>query len=143
MTTLEHPGLLLPVFRRQILWLLLTGIAQVVWAVAVFFVSVGPPVWLRSMSSPTFLPGIIYSLYSGTVALYLLICTGLAHLLASRGWLRMAFLASVLPGPGVLFGVIQIFPAFVALRHLGDARWENFFHWMEKRNRLTGRPPSA
>lgn len=143
MTTLEHPGSLLPVFRRQIWWLLITGSLQVVWAVSVFFVSIVPPIWLRSMSSPTFLPGIIYALYSGTVALYILVCTGLAFMLASRGWLRMAFIASVLPGPGVLFGVIQIFPAFVAMRRLGEPRWENFFHWMEKRNRLTGRPPSA
>ncbi len=142
MTTLEHPGTLLPVFRRQILWLLATGTLQLLWAAAVFVVSILPPIWLRSMSTPTFLPGIIYALYSGTVALYLLVCTGLAHLLASRGWLRMAFFASVLPGPGILFGVVQVFPAFVALRRLGETRWENFFHWMEKRNRLTARPPS-
>lgn len=128
----QHPAALRPELRRITRALLLMGGFGALWSAGVFVFSVRPPAFLSAFSHPLFHPGIIYSWYSCLHAFYVLLAVGLAHFLASRGWLRAAALACVIPGPGFLFGLAFILPASRIYRRLGAPEWKQFFEWKNR-----------
>lgn len=132
-TVLEHPAAARPEFLRIAGTLTALSILQIVWAALIFYASTsaaGP------FADIPFSPGVVYSSYSGVHALYTLLGVLLSVLVRSRRWMRAAALACAVPGPGVLFGLVQVPVGVFLFRRLGQKRWEQFFQWHES----IGRP---
>lgn len=129
----EHPALYIPVFRRYIRVLLVSGLLQYIWCIGLFAISVNPPDYLlEDPSHKSFHAGVVYSIYSGLHCSYMLICVFFSWFLGSRGWLRAAFFANAIPGPGALFGLIQLYPCYRIYKHLDQLHWKVFFDWYAK-----------
>ena len=130
----EHPSIYLEDYKKYFSWLLLSAIAQIIWTSVVFYYSVAPPEILKPYSNPNWHPGVLYSVYSGLHAGYVLVCLLLGSFLYSRGWIRAAAFASLIPGPGFLFGIFTILPAAIVFYNLGKPHWKIFFAWRDRSN---------
>ena len=133
-----HPAALLPAYRQMLFRLAVMSIAGALWACTVFYFSVRPPGWLVNffgLSSATpFVPGVLYSWYACMHSFYVGLGVALSHSLVSRGWLRAAACGAMLPGPGALFGLVQLVPAFRIFRALARTEWKIFFEWRHRAN---------
>ncbi|MCB1324255.1 MAG: hypothetical protein KDK35_03480 [Leptospiraceae bacterium] len=139
----RHPALLWPEYKRHAFTLLGFGAAGLGWSALVFYFSLQPAEWLRSPGHPHFLPGILYSWYGTMHGFYIMLGVGLSHFLASRGWLRAAAIGSMVPGPGFLFGILQIAPAYRIFRRLGEREWLRFFEWRMRSEHLHAEGPES
>lgn len=108
------------------------------WALAILYFSTRPPAFAAHIISPHFDPGIVYSIYSGVHALYVIIGASFSVLLRSRGWIRASAFASAVPGPGVLFGLIQVVPAILIFRQVQGPQWDSFFKWLMREDSSGG-----
>ncbi len=128
-----HPAILRPLYRRYILLLLLIAASGFFWGLSLFIASLALPnlfvsdlqIFPFSVVSPSV--RIIYSWCSMLHALYVALTVLLAHLLASRRWLRVSAFAALLPGPGLLFSLLQIPIALIIFYRLKQALWQDFF----------------
>ncbi len=132
----EHPALLAPAYRRAVRRLLWMAAAGTVWACAVFYVSVRPPAWLPVLADqPTpIMPVVLYSWYACMHSFYIALSVFLSHMLISRGWLRAAAIAALVPGPGFLFSLPQLIAAARIYRAAGRPEWKKFFEWRHRAN---------
>ena len=127
----RHPSFYLPEYRGHRRWLVIHALAQMVWAVLVFYFSMKPNEFLR----PSFPPGAVYAFYSFLHAGATVIGVVLGNYLASKAWLRAAALGNAVPGFGVFFGLFQIYPAWKLYRNLGQKHWDDFFQWRDRTSR--------
>ncbi|MCR9144881.1 MAG: hypothetical protein NXI24_21770 [bacterium] len=132
----EHPAVLGAAYRRAARQLLLMAAAGTVWAFAVFYWSVSPPTWLPlpAGAETPFMPGVLYSWYACMHSFYIALGVFLCHMLISRGWLRAAAFAAMVPGPGFLFSLPQIVSAVRIYRAAGRNEWKKFFEWRHRAN---------
>jgi hypothetical protein len=132
----EHPAVLGAAYRRAARRLLLMAAAGTLWSLIVFYFSVRPPAWvpvLAGLKTP-FVPGVLYSWYACMHSFYIALSVFLCHMLISRGWLRAAAFAAMIPGPGFLFGLPQWIPAAQIYRAAGRSDWKKFFEWRHRVN---------
>ena len=133
---LRHPALLLNRYHLYVAWFAATAAIQMGWAVCVLYVSTRRPDIVPYSGMVTFQPGIVYAAYSGMQSFFLGAAIFLCWFLNSRGWLRAAAFASMIPGLGILFGAVQILPGLLIFRALRAQPWIHFFAWRERQ--LTG-----
>ncbi|MBL8018465.1 MAG: hypothetical protein JNM27_02270 [Leptospirales bacterium] len=119
-------------------FLIVTAGLQMLWALAILYFSTRPPAFAAHIISPHFDPGIVYSIYSGVHALYVIIGASFSVLLRSRGWIRASAFASAVPGPGVLFGLLQVVPAILIFRKVQGPQWDSFFKWLMREDSSGG-----
>ena len=70
----QHPSVYLEDYRKYVNWLLSGALLQLIWAATIFYYSARPPEFLRGESHPYYMPGILYSAYSGLQGTWILIC---------------------------------------------------------------------
>ncbi len=130
----QHPSLLVPEHRRIRRRLLVLALLGLAWSLGVFLFSLHPPGFVKPFTGPHFHAGIIYSWYGCLLNCNVIVSITLSHFLASRGWLRTAACVSMVPGPGLLFSLPQMIPAWWIYRRLGDPVWLHFFEWRHRAN---------
>ncbi|MBU44904.1 MAG: hypothetical protein CMN76_16910 [Spirochaetaceae bacterium] len=149
---LQHPGVIWPRFSRMVRATVTLTLIQLLWAFGLFYIGSKHPNLIlipgeepiqtdqNKITSPEmhqrrpvlYRPLVIYALYSMLHGFYVLIACGMARYLRSKGWLRTALLFSVVPTPGVLFGLFQIPLALYFLNALRDPLWDEFFRWQTR-----------
>ncbi|MCB1165152.1 MAG: hypothetical protein KDK37_03385 [Leptospiraceae bacterium] len=149
---LQHPAALKPRFHRIIKVSATLAFLQLLWGGAFFYVgSKRPNIILlpgeqsidiaeNRITTPEahqrrpvlYEPTVIYAIYAGLHALYVLIACGMSAFLASRGWLTTGLVFSMVPGPGLAFGLIQAPLSWRYFKETRQAQWDLFFQWQAR-----------
>ena len=138
----HHPSFWLPQYRHYLASLFLIGLLGELWALSLLFLHSYPPDSLQAFYSRIELQygiiwnikvSIIYSCCAAIYSGYILLATALAHFLASRTYLQVAAGLSVLPGLGLLFGLLQIPFSYLIFTALQRQQWKTFLSGVYRR----------